>query len=76
MWLAEQVSSCSDKHGIRQLSLPTGDIAYRLLDYRPVDGERSGCEVTVLDANPHMLQEGKKRRKDSRGIGSSWYRYQ
>ena len=32
-----------------------GDVAYRLLD------SCSDCEITVLDVNPEMLEEGQKR---------------
>lgn len=48
-----------------------GDVAYRLLDYRSISGEKSKLEITVLDANPEMLQEGMKKRSDSGGTG--WY---
>ena len=35
--------------------LCVGDVAYRLLD------SCSDCEITVLDVNPEMLEEGQKR---------------
>ena len=36
-----------------------GDVAYRLLD------SCSDCEITVLDANPEMLEQGQSKRPDS-----------
>ena len=48
-----------------------GDIAYRLLDYIPhgeEDQSKNKLDITVVDVNGDMLQEGMSKRKDSEGI--------
>ena len=38
-----------------------GDIALRFLDYCRNIHQDSTASVTMVDINPHMLEEGKKR---------------
>ncbi|GAA5822750.1 hypothetical protein JCM10212_000320 [Sporobolomyces blumeae] len=63
LWKDHFVSKLDPRGGIRCLDVAggTGDIAMRILDHaRERYGDRE-LNVTMLDINPEMLEEGKKR---------------
>ena len=63
LWKDHYVSKLDPQGGLKCLDVAggTGDIAMRILDHaRTKYGDRD-TSVAMLDINPEMLQEGKKR---------------
>lgn len=63
LWKDHYVNKLAPSGGLKCLDVAggTGDIAMRILDYaREKHGDRE-LSVKMLDINPEMLQEGKKR---------------
>lgn len=63
LWKDHYVSKLDPRGGLKCLDVAggTGDIAMRILDHaRTKYGDRD-TSVAMLDINPEMLQEGKKR---------------
>lgn len=63
LWKDHYVNKLAPHGGLKCLDVAggTGDIAMRILDYaREKHGDRE-LSVKMLDINPEMLEEGKKR---------------
>lgn len=63
LWKDHYVSKMDPHGGIRCLDVAggTGDIAIRLLDHARTKWADRETHVQILDINPEMLEEGKKR---------------
>ncbi len=68
LWKREMVGMLNPQDGMQILDVAggTGDIAFRMR-------ERANCDVTVLDINQHMLDEGYNRSLDRNMLdGLEW----
>ncbi|KAI9261660.1 UbiE/COQ5 methyltransferase [Phascolomyces articulosus] len=63
IWKDQFIRSMAPGPGTKLLDVAggTGDIALRFLDYCRNIHQDSTASVTMVDINPHMLEEGKKR---------------
>ncbi|KAI8144172.1 UbiE/COQ5 methyltransferase [Fennellomyces sp. T-0311] len=63
IWKDQFIRSMAPGPGTKLLDVAggTGDIALRFLDYCKNIHKDSTASVTMVDINPHMLEEGKKR---------------
>ena len=63
LWKDHYVSKMNPHGGMQILDVAggTGDIAIRMLDHARTKYADRDTKVTILDINPEMLEEGKKR---------------
>lgn len=63
LWKDHYVSKMNPHGGMQILDVAggTGDIAIRMLDHARNKYADRDTKVTILDINPEMLEEGKKR---------------
>ncbi|ORX51993.1 ubiquinone/menaquinone [Hesseltinella vesiculosa] len=67
VWKDQFIRAMAPSPGTKLLDVAggTGDIALRFLDYCRNIHHDSSASVTMVDINPHMLEEGKKRFQTS-----------
>ncbi|KAF7728811.1 2-hexaprenyl-6-methoxy-1,4-benzoquinone methyltransferase [Apophysomyces ossiformis] len=65
VWKDQFIRNMAPGPGTKLLDVAGGDIALRFLDYCRNIHHDSTAEVTMVDINPHMLEEGKKRFQTS-----------
>jgi 2-methoxy-6-polyprenyl-1,4-benzoquinol methylase len=76
LWKDHYVSKMNPHGGMQILDVAggTGDIAIRMLDHARTKYADRDTKVTILDINPEMLEEGKKRMAQTMYHGGEFAR--